>query len=451
MNAARVRAVLRAVLRASGRAVALGAAVCALACALPRAQADAQAPDAHAPAAAPRQVLVMLRMPAPHFRPDGAYGGGYADDGTRTARRRIARDLAAAYGLRVVDDWPMPAIGIDCFVMEADGSGSIERLVDTLTHDPRVAWAQSVQDYHGLQAGAAGADPLLPVQPAAHAWHLAQLHRAATGRGVTIAIVDSGVDADHPDLAGQVRLRRNFVDAVPDAAETHGTAVAAIVAARAGNGVGIAGIAPGATLLALRACWETTAPPARCNSFTLGKAINFALMNDARIINLSLGGPPDRLLRALLDAALARGVALVGAVDPAQPDGGFPASHPGVIAVAAEAQRGVPAGALRAPGADVPTALPGARWGMVSGSSYATAHVTGLAALMLEKRPGMTPARLRADLAGGARVLPAAFAPPAAQAGSMDACAALGRAAGACVCQCPSSSATASLPVPRPR
>ena len=453
MNAARIPAVLRAVLRASGRAVALVAALCALACALPHARADApdahaQA-DAHALASAPRQVLVMLRMPAPHFRPDGAYGGGYTDDGTRAARRRVARDLAAAYGLRVVDDWPMPAIGIDCFMMEADGSAPVERLVDTLTHDPRVAWAQSVQDYHGLDAG--GADPLLPVQPAAHVWHLPQLHRAATGRGVTIAVVDSGVDASHPDLAGQVRLRRNFVDAVPDAAEAHGTAVAGIVAARAGNGVGIAGIAPDAQLLALRACWETAGPPARCNSFTLGKAINFALMNDARIINLSLGGPPDRLLRALLDAALARGVALVGAVDPAQPDGGFPASHPGVIAVAAEAQRGVPAGALRAPGADVPTALPGARWGMVSGSSYATAHVTGLAALMLEKQPGMTPARLRADLGGGARMLPAAFTPDAAQAGSMDACAALGRAAGACVCQCPSPSATASLPMPRPR
>jgi len=439
--------------RVFGRAAALVAVVCALACALPLAQADAPAPTPepgmHAPASAARQVLVMLRMPSPHFRPDGAYGGGYTDDGTRAARRRLARELAAAYGLRVVDDWPMPAIGIDCFMMEADGSAPVERVIDTLAHDPRVAWAQSVQDYHGLDAG--GADPLLPVQPAAHAWHLAQLHRAATGRGVTIAVVDSGVDANQPDLAGQVRLRRNFVDAVPDAAEAHGTAVAGIVAARAGNGAGIAGIAPNATLLALRACWETAGPPARCNSFTLGKAINFALMNDARIINLSLGGPPDRLLRALLDAALARGVALVGAVDPAQPDGGFPASHPGVIAVAADTQRGVPAGALRAPGTDVPASLPGARWGMVSGSSYATAHVAGLAALMLEKRPGMTPARLRADLAGGARVLPAAFTPDAAQAGSMDACAALGRAAGACVCQCPSPSATASLPIPRPR
>jgi subtilisin family serine protease len=430
--------------RIFSRVLALCAALCVLACAAPR--TDAAAPDPHAASAA-RQVLVMLRMPSPHFRPDGAYGGGYSDDGTRAARRRVARELAAAYGLRVIDDWPMPAIGIDCFVMEDTGSGPVDRLLDTLAHDPRVAWAQAIQDYHALGSG----DPLLPVQPAAQLWQLTTLHHASTGRGVTVAVIDSGVDASHPDLAGQIKLRRNFVDAYPDGPEAHGTAVAGIIAAREGNGLGIAGIAPDAKVLALRACWETAGPPARCNSFTLGKAINFALMNDAGIINMSLGGPKDRLLQALLDAALARGITLVGAADPAQPDGGFPASHPGVIAVASDTQRAAPPGALRAPGTDVPASLPGARWGMVSGSSYAAAHVAGLAALILELRPGTAPPRLREDLAGGARVFPAALASGPGQAGSIDACAAIARAAGSCVCLCPSTTTTASLPSPRPR
>jgi subtilisin family serine protease len=430
--------------RIFSRVLALCAALCVLACAAPR--ADAAAPDPHA-ASATRQVLVMLRMPSPHFRPDGAYGGGYSDDGTRAARRRVARELAAAYGLRVVDDWPMPAIGIDCFVMEDTGTGPVDRLLDTLAHDPRVAWAQAIQDYHALGSG----DPLLPVQPAAQLWQLKTLHRASTGRGVTVAVIDSGVDASHPDLAGQIKLRRNFVDAYPDAPEAHGTAVAGIIAARAGNGLGIVGIAPDAKVLALRACWETAGPPARCNSFTLGKAINFALMSDVGIINMSLGGPKDRLLQALLDAALARGITLVGAADPALPDGGFPASHPGVIAVASDTQRDAPPGALRAPGTDVPASLPGARWGMVSGSSYAAAHVAGLAALILELQPGTAPPRLREDLAGGARVFPAALASGPGQAGSIDACAAIARAAGSCVCLCPSTTTTASLPSPRPR
>lgn len=395
-----------------------------------QAHAGEDVAPAQLPATAQRQVLVMLRLPPQHFRPDGAYAGGYMDDGARAARRRVASELAAAYGLRLRDNWPMPAIGVDCFLMEELRDTPPERVLDELAHDPRVAWAQPLGEYRGLDGG----DPLYPVQPAARDWHLAELHRVSSGRNVTVAVVDSGVDAAHPDLAGQVGLQRNFVDDIPDAAEAHGTAVAGIIAARAGNGKGIAGIAPRARVMALRACWETGKQATRCNTLTLGKAINFALEHDARIINLSLSGPPDRLLQALLGAALARGVTVVGAADPQQPDGGFPASFPGVIAVARSGDRHPSAAAiLYAPGSDVPTCVPGARWGLVSGSSYAAAHVAGLAALLAELRPRAGPRELRGELD--------------AQTGSIDACAALARAAEACVCLCPSTAATtASLP-----
>jgi subtilisin family serine protease len=419
---------------------ALGLACATLPC-------GAQAADAQA-AAASRQLLVMLRMPAPHFRPDSSYAGGYADDGTRAARRREATALAAAYGLRLVDDWPMPAIGIDCFVMEDPGNAPLERVLDALARDPRVAWAQTVNDYHGLGgANGRGGDPLLPLQPVARAWRLAELHRASTGRKVMVAVVDSGVDGGHPDLAGQVALRQNFVanvaDAVTDTAENHGTAVAGIVAAHAGNGLGIAGVAPQARLMALRACWETTRQETRCNSFTLGKALHFAVTNDAQVINLSLGGPPDRLLQTLIDTALARGIAVIGAVDPDRTDGGFPAAYPGVIAVASTGdRRGLPAGVLQAPGTDIPATLPGARWGMVSGSSYAAAQVAGLAALVAELHPAASP--WRGAFVTAARVSFAAHGAGTRQeqAGSIDACATIARAAGACVCLCPTTAAT---------
>ncbi len=394
---------------------------------------SAQAAENQA-AATSRQLLVMLRMPPPHYRPDGSYGGGYGEDGTRAVRRREAAALAAAHGLRLVDDWPMPAIGIDCFVMEYPGSAPLERMLDALAHDPRVAWAQAVHEYRGLDG-----DPLYPVQPAARAWRLGELHRASTGRKVTVAVIDSGVDASHPDLAGQIALRKNFVDGVADAAEDHGTAVAGIVAARAGNGQGIAGVAPQARLLALRACWQAAPRDTRCNSFTLGKALHFALLSDARVINLSLGGPPDRLLQTLVDTALARGMAVVCAVDPERADGGFPAAYPGVIAVTtADDRRVLPAGTLQAPGADIPATLPGARWGLVSGSSYAAAHVAGLAALLIELRPGSRPPWRTAFVTAARASLAAHGAvPQPGQAGSIDACATIARAAGACVCLCP--------------
>ena len=101
------------------------------------------------------------------------------------------------------------------------------------------------------------------------------------------------------------------------------------------------------------------------------------------MINLSLSGPPNVLLGRLIDAALARGVVVVGAVDPALAGGGFPASHKGVVAVAADPR----AGAFAAPGRDIPTTQPGAKFGLVSGSSYAAAHVSGLIALVREREP----------------------------------------------------------------
>jgi hypothetical protein len=418
----------------------LAASLLALCAALP-ACAIHQAPIANtapATAAASRQVLVMLRLPPQHYHPDAAYAGRYPDDSGRAARRRAGQELARRHGLKLVDDWPMPVIGIDCYVMEKDGDAPLEPVLAGLARDPRVAWAQPMNTYHGLDGSG---DPLYAVQPAAKYWKLAQLHKSSTGRGVRIAVIDSGVDAAHPDLAGQVQSQQNFVGGTP-AAESHGTAVAGIIAARAGNGVGIAGVAPDARVQALRACWTAGAGPTRCNSFTLGKALNFAIMNGAKVINLSLSGPADRLLQTLLDTAAVRGMVVVGAADPLRSDGGFPASYPGVIAVAGADSAHAPASALFAPGASIPTTMPGARWGFVSGPSYAAAHVAGLAALLAQLHPSANAAQLRDSIRtvhqGGAANNTAVPASSVAQAGNIDACATIARATGACACSCPS-------------
>jgi subtilisin family serine protease len=279
------------------------------------------------------------------------------------------------------------------------------------------------------------------VQPAAKYWRVAELHKSSTGRGVRVAVIDSGVDSAHPDLAGQVQLNENFVDSAPVRAEAHGTAVAGIIAAREGNGLGIAGIAPDARLMALRACWTDGAGATRCSSFTLAKALNFAVTNKARIINLSLSGPPDPLLAALIDVAGARGMAVIGAADPQRADGGFPASHPGVIAVAMASKGPGPPGSLLAPGADIPTTAPGARWDFVNGPSYAAAHVAGLAALIAQLQPAANAQQLRHAIL----TIPSPDPPryttvspgPFTQAGNIDACASIMRITGECACSCP--------------
>ncbi|WP_053096185.1 S8 family peptidase [Frateuria defendens] len=384
-------------------------------------------------------VLVMLRVAPPHLRAADDYAGDYTAAPGQAARRRIAWRLAREYRLELVDAWPMPALGLDCFVMRTAPGVSPGEASRALARDARVESAQPMQRFHVL--GGRG-DPLYPLQPVAAWWRLAELHALATGRDVGIAELDSGVDESNPDLAGQLAQRRDFVgDGYR--AELHGTAVAGIIVARMDNGLGIAGVAPRARLFALRACWQTAADDmaAACNSFTLAKALHYALEQRVRILNLSLAGPRDRLLERLLDVALARGVAVVGAVDEATADGGFPASHPGVLAVAGE--RAGPAfdGALHAPGADIPTTRPGARWGLVAGSSFAAAEVSGLVALLRELSPGLSPAQLR-DALGPRTELGLAARRPT----MIDACAALARASKACTCGCATAGASTSVP-----
>jgi subtilisin family serine protease len=366
-----------------------------------------------------REILVMLRQPADHYRPNGGYGGAYGDQLGQSARRRVAKRIASHYGLTLADNWPMPMIGVDCFVMVVPEGHSPSAAAEQVSHDTDVVWAQPVELYGGKGSAASHNDPLYPAQPAAHDWHLADLHRMATGRGVRIAVIDSGVEVSHPDLSGQFLVNRNFVAGRPLAIEQHGTGVAGIIGAKADNGIRIAGVAPGARLLALRACWQPGATATVCDSLSLAKAIYFAIENRADIINLSLAGPDDRLLAELLKVALGKGSVVVAAFDPKLSAGGFPASLPGVIGVSDLPLAPLRREAYTAPGRDVPTTEPGGRWFLVNGSSYAAAHVSGLVALIRERSRSTSPV-LVADRRGG----------------EIDACATLQRVAGACDCSC---------------
>ncbi len=362
---------------------------------------------------AQRQVLVMLQLPKAHYRPDGSYAGTYGEGVGRQSRQQLAQSLARAHGLEMRSEWAMPLAGVDCFVMrlpEGD-TRSPAKVAEAVAEDRRVAWAQPVSLY---RAQGSEQEPLYQAQPAARQWHLAELHQVATGKGVRVAVVDSGVEATHPDLLGQLALNENFVDDKAPPAEGHGTAVAGIIAARADNGVGIAGVAPQARLLALRACWQAAGPQTLCSSLGLAKALYAAIQQGAHIINMSLGGPDDRLLALLIDQAQARGAAVVAAM-PGE-NGPFPADHPGVLVVGSAPP--LPAGVVIAPGRDVPSTAVGGGWALVSGSSFAAAHAAGLLALVRELDGPSAPLALKT-----------AFV--TVDQGRIDSCATLARHAGA--------------------
>ena len=374
-----------------------------------------------APVGPERAIMVMVPHPPEHFRPNATYGGSYGDELARSARERLARRIARQYGLKLIDNYPMPMIGVDCFIMAVPPGRSTDAAIEQVSRDARVAWSQPVNLFQPQGPSAAHNDPLYAAQPAARQWQLANLHRVSMGRGIKVAVIDSAIDVHHPDLAGQVVLSRNFVAGSAPAAERHGTGVAGIIAAKANNRIGVAGVAPGVRLVSLRACWQKSALSTVCDGFSLAKALHFAIENRADVINLSLGGPNDRLLRELLKSAISRGEIVVASYDRSRPDGGFPASMQGVIAVSDVALAGSRRSVYIAPGHDVPTTLPGGRWYLVSGSSYAAAHVSGLVALVRERR---SRPMLVSDWSGG---------------GAINACATIAQSFSNCDCNCASA------------
>jgi subtilisin family serine protease len=351
----------------------------------------------------------------------GAYRQPRGYPGLPADIARAMQGLADENGLHRVDDWPMLSLGLQCLVFAAPREADVDAIVARLAADPRVESAQRMNRFEvqASQQSNGGGDPYRTMQRSLDALDVAAAHRFATGRGVRVAVVDTQVDATHPELAGQVAESRDFVGGSAGG-ERHGTAVAGVIASQAGNRLGIVGVAPGVRLLALRACAQPVAAgKGRCTTFDLARAVDHAIVAEADIINLSLGGPHDRLLERLLRQAMARDIVIVAAAG----EGGtaFPADLAGVIAVGAEGA-GRPAAALGAPGVDVLSLVPPDGYGYFSGSSIAAAQVSGVVALLLERSPRPQAPRLGELLARTARRPAGAAADSAAE---VDACAAL--------------------------
>jgi subtilisin family serine protease len=270
--------------------------------------------------------------------------------------------------------------------------------------DKRVLIAQPLNEFESATSASVSTfdDPYARLQTNVSALDVAEAHAISRGTGVRVAVIDTGVDIEHPDLAGRTQLTRNYID--DDAREfrndRHGTQVAGLIAAAANNGIGIVGVAPDVRLLAYKACWQPSPTSAgRCNSFTLAQALADALSARAQVINLSLVGPSDALLEALVGKATAAGVIVVGAVSN-DPRFGFPAKLPQVLPVAeAESAPEKTEGILLAPARDIVTLVPNGHYDFASGSSLATAQVTGVVALLLARNQKLGVEKLRTLLA----------------------------------------------------
>jgi subtilisin family serine protease len=338
----------------------------------------------------PRVIVTFSNQPRQPPAPAGTTGRRYGGDGYLLAQSayRQARRVATRYSLREVASWPIKTLSIHCVVYEILDDRSVATVLAALSQDSTVTLAEPLSEFHSLtdtkQPSAPYNDPLYDLQTNLTALDIADAHARSQGAGVRIGLIDTGVDAKHPDLHGRIVRTQSFLDtrATSTGAYRHGTAMAGLIAAVANNHVGIVGIAPLAQIQVFEACWQLKpdSDAAVCNTFTLAKALAAALDAGVPLVNLSIAGPADPLLSALVEAALKRGVTFVGAA--AEPGDAFPTGIPGVISVQT-LEHPLNTDALSIPATHILTLRPEAQYDFESGTSVAAAEMTGVIALLL--------------------------------------------------------------------
>jgi subtilisin family serine protease len=320
-----------------------------------------------------------------------------------SVERRLNR-LAREHDIVPVEGWPIASLKVYCEVFYVPRPLSIDAVVMQLSSDPGIDLVQPMNTFQTLTGGRLYDDPYADLQSAVRDLDVEDAHQWATGKDVLVAVIDSAVEADHPELRGRVSIDRDLVDGRlrPKKGEIHGTAVAGIIASASNNDEGIIGVAPDARIAALRACWATDDEDssAQCSSFSLAKALEMALRLDPQVINLSLTGPFDPLLARLLEQAIRRGIVVVAA-EPEDEDAqhSFPASQAQVIVARSEIPdpATLPRFRLPAPGREILTTTPDESYAFLSGNSLAAAHVSGVVALLKQRDPAMTQGQI-ADL-----------------------------------------------------
>jgi len=326
--------------------------------------------------------------------------GGYQSSGWS---QRITQQIAEEYHIQKLTEWPMSEVGVHCVVYQVPADASVAETMQRLSQDTRVS---IVQNMHLFKTEAHQYnDPYFKLQANLQQMQIGQAHAKTTGKNITIAMIDTGVDLTHPDLIDQITQNENFAYRIsPDFSnDKHGTAVAGIMVAKKDNGTGIIGIAPDAKLIALKACWphQTDSIEAVCNSFTLALAVNTAIKTGAKILNMSLTGPQDAFLELLLNKAIEKGIIVIAAdtgLD--NKDENFPASLKKKISVQSLRQpdQTPQLHTITAPGEKILTTLPHGTYDFISGSSIAAAEVSGIVALLLELKPDLTFAEARSIL-----------------------------------------------------
>ena len=305
---------------------------------------------------------------------------------------RFGKRVAQRHGLQLRQQWFIESLNVYCLIVRF--KNDTDETLSSLERDKDVQWVQVSNDFELLNSPALNNSV---TNKSAASFDLSALPESANGSGVVIALIDSAVDTTHPDLVSAVRTRRDFVVAGSTASqqgEQHGTAMAGVLVASPASRSGLPGLAPAASLLAFRGCWEGDEAKTRCNTLSLARALDSVVKHRPAILNLSLSGPSDRLLDLLVDRVVNNGTVIVAAFDPTRPDSNrFPGRRNGVLIVRAERMDEEYQNEFTAPGARI-VLSPGDGYNFMSGHSVATALTSGVLALIMQADKEQSGSRL---------------------------------------------------------
>ncbi len=313
----------------------------------------------------------------------GAYGNTGGDYRGSLELTRFGKKVAAKYDLDLRDQWFIPTLGVYCLVVRFNNNQ--DETISQLNKDKSVQWLQPSNEFE-----------LLSAKSQTHRSDVSDTNkrgteaqrRTADGSGVAIGIIDSAVDDSHQDLMGVINQAGDYVASAKKtgSGESHGTAIAGVIIGNRDTKLGVAGVAPAATLYAYRGCWEAKeTDKTNCNTLSLARALDAVARSKVDILNLSLSGPKDALLDRLLARVIEGGTLVVTAFDPdRQSAQRFPTEREGVIVVRAQGLDEAHTAFFTAPGARV-VPVPGNRYDFMRGHSVATAYTTGLLALRKQR------------------------------------------------------------------
>ncbi|MEO9874347.1 MAG: S8 family serine peptidase [Anderseniella sp.] len=332
------------------------------------------AADITAPSSVARDVLVMMR---------------------RSARAADADAVAREFRLEITGRWVLDMMDTRLVRYRIRDKRTVTQVIAALRNDPRVGAPQPNYRYRP-QTGVRKLPPT-DLQYALDKTGIMSAHSLTRGRGARIAIIDSGIDVTHPDLANAVAASFQVAGKAAARPGDHGTAIAGIIRARGQ----IRGVAPEAVLLDVNVFRSSgSKEPAFATTASILRGLDWALSRRARIINMSLAGPNDPMLQQAIIAAYRNRAIMVAAAGNggANAPSAFPAAYEQVIAVTAtdvadriygSANQGNYI-AVAAPGVDIlAPALKHAHL-LQTGTSFAAAHVSGIIALIVGRTPKLT-------------------------------------------------------------